>query len=169
MGRPKLTDAQVLAAIFKRSSPAGCWVYGKTHRYHSVTHNGTTTTAHRYVYKMIFGEIPNGLDVCHHCDNRQCVRPDHLFLGTPTDNSADMVKKGRAATGRRNGKYTHPKATPRGEKTGNAKLTVQDVMKIRSLRSQGLTYQEIGKTFGVHLSTVFYALTKNWRHVHAEV
>jgi hypothetical protein len=51
--------------------------------------------AHREAYRLTYGEIPAGLLICHHCDNRACVRPDHLFLGTYKDNAQDMVRKGR--------------------------------------------------------------------------
>jgi len=77
---------------------AGCWLWGgylKPDGYGRVRLHGTKWLAHRAVYELMVGPIPEGVQVCHSCDNPSCVRPDHMFLGSQRDNVQDCIKKGR--------------------------------------------------------------------------
>lgn len=80
-----------------------CWVWtGTTNKsrrgYGIMVHGGVRVQAHRLAHTLLVGPIPEGMFVCHHCDNPPCVRPDHLFLGTQADNIHDMMQKGRHRT-----------------------------------------------------------------------
>lgn len=82
----------------------GCWVWTGSKggsNYGSFYMNGKHRIASRLVYEWQYGSIEAGMLVCHHCDNRLCVRPDHLFLGTNQDNQIDSVKKGRSHWGKK--------------------------------------------------------------------
>ena len=105
--------------------------------------------AHRVAWELTYGLIPAGMMVCHHCDTRSCVRPDHLFLGTNADNQRDASQKGRLASGKRNGRYTTP-----------TKLKQSDIYEIRRLLSTGLPQKAIAITYNVHQSAISRIATK---------
>lgn len=125
-----------------------CWVwtaYVKNTGYGELGVKRKTTTAHRYSYTLAHGAIPAGLVVCHRCDNRICVRPDHLFLGTHQDNHRDMMVKGRH--GRR--------------------LTDDQVRDIRHRHGhERVNCGSLSTEYGVSLQMIFRIVTlKAYRHV----
>jgi hypothetical protein len=138
--------------------------------------------AHRDAFIIAYGWIPQGLFVCHRCDNRACVRPSHLFAGTAADNTQDAARKGRMpkgdrnparlyperlARGDRNGTRLHPERVARGERIGISKLTEADIHAIRALEGK-MSQRGIAAKFGVGRSTVNCVLRGiSWKHVAA--
>lgn len=118
----------------------GCWEWtgyiGKN-GYGTFQIGGRREAAHRFSYQCNVGPIPNGLFVCHSCDNRKCVNPTHLWLGTCGDNNIDMTQKGRNYRGP---SKIHSEAHPK------SKLTSADAIAIRS-DQRNIT--EIARSFGV--------------------
>lgn len=117
----------------------GCWQW-RSHTdkdgYGVLPGAHQNTRAHRLSYEIHIGQIPEGLIVCHHCDNPGCVNPDHLFVGTSKDNAQDALQK------RRN--YV-------GEKNGRSKLTAENV---KEILNSSLNGQQLADKFGVTRSTI---------------
>ena len=122
----------------------GCWEWraSKGNKgYGQFLINGQIRQAHRVSYQLYVGEIPEGLYVCHRCDNPGCVNPSHLFLGTQTDNMRDCENKGRGV---------HPS----GEQHYFAKLTEKQVAEIRARRNDGTTQTDLANEYGVSQPTI---------------
>ena len=119
------------------------WAVNKKTGYGAIyTKENGVMTAPRYFYEGLVGQIPRGMFVCHHCDNRLCVNPKHLFLGTAKDNTQDMIRKGR--------KWIPPEGYQCGESHSQAKLTLKQVDEIRKRYSRGgITYKQLADEFNV--------------------
>lgn len=127
------------------------------------TAQGRLLRAHRVAYCLSSGTNPGYLHVCHTCDNPQCCNPEHLFLGTNQENTADRVRKNRSAKGPRPDKS----GSARGERQHLAKLTADNVKTIRKMRCSGLTQQQIADQFPfITRRAIAHVLNgKTWTHV----
>jgi hypothetical protein len=144
----------------KRYMATRCWLWtaGKNAAgYGQLRYEGAAQCAHRVSWQVRRGTIPGKLSVLHKCDERACVRPGHLFLGTQTDNMQDAKRKGRLLTprGDRNGSSLHPESRAYGERNGQAVLTDAAVREIRRKHvSGGFTYAALGKYYGCTQSNI---------------
>ncbi len=150
-----LSDADIRAKIERNVIPepnSGCWLwtafvpeatgYGRVR----TKSTGACEGAHRASYRAYKGPIPRGLLVCHKCDVRSCVNPDHLFLGTALDNMRDAARKGRM-----NWKPNEKRNLPTGERHHAARLSAEIVRIIRSSKESGA---EISRRFDVTPVTI---------------
>jgi predicted DNA-binding protein (UPF0251 family) len=133
---------------------------------------GRKVGASRVSYELFVGPIPDGMMVCHHCDNPTCIFPVHLFIGTGSDNMADMVAKGRARKRTPGSRRYLQELRPaedkvlRGEKSPCAKLTAEKVLAIRAAISAGESQSQIARQFGVVQQTISAVVTRaRWNHV----
>lgn len=161
------TVSRFLAKVEKGDS---CWLWkGKIHKrtgYGGASVDCRDILAHRLSWLIHGGEIPDGQCVLHRCDVRACVNPAHLWVGTRAQNSADMVAKGRQATGLRTGRYTKPERTARGSRNGQAKLTEADVVEIKRMLRDGLGICQIAPKFGVNSGAIWFIQHgRSWKHV----
>lgn len=127
-----------------------CWVGRRQNKYGHLSFKSKAYRAHRFSYLVFKGPIPDGLYVCHSCDNPLCVNPEHLWLGTNADNRADSVAKRRHA---------------RGNTCGKSKLNEDQVCTLVTLVQVGNTQREVAKLFGVTQANVSSIMTnKTWRN-----
>lgn len=138
----------------KIDKSTGCWEWKASKDkdgYGRFRFSGRSQKASRVAWMLYVGEIPSGMLVCHHCDNPGCVNPAHLFLGTDAANTRDKYDKGRGVT---------------GEKNGRAKLTVEQVIEIRSKYATGEHQRSLAAQYGVayqHISLIVRRV--NWTHL----
>lgn len=157
-GKTTAKYCSILCRIFSRIKTIenGCWEwqaycepggYGRTK-----IDQYNTELVHRVVFKEIYKvKLDVKQLVCHKCDNRKCVNPEHLFIGSHADNAQDCVKKNR-------------KNSPKNENHHKAKLTWQMVDEIRKLRGEGWTIVKLGEKYAVNHSNISnICLQKTWR------
>jgi hypothetical protein len=153
--------AAMAAAVESKGVKAvdACWPWQKTKAKNGYgraflgRENGRVVwePAHRMSFEWHFYTVPKGKCVCHSCDNKACINPYHLFLGSHGDNMADRNEKQRQA---------------RGESHGVSKLNDEVVRKIRRMHGPGMGHKRIAKELGVNKTTVSRVLSgKTWRHV----
>ncbi len=106
---------------------------------------------HRASWLIHKGEIPKGMFVCHRCDNKECTNPEHLFLGTPADNTKDMIQKNRKCI---------------GSNVPTAKLDEEKVKIIKGLLKLKMSYPKIAKMFNVGINSIVRIKNgETWKHV----
>ncbi len=138
-----MTLQERFEAKFSKGAPNECWEWAAhidSAGYGGFRVGRRMVGAHRIAWELANGPIPvgegsHGTCICHTCDNKSCVNPDHLFSGTHSDNMADMVAKGWAGP-------------LRGEAHGNAKLTDLQVFQIRMI-DRDMSQTKIARMFGV--------------------
>lgn len=137
-------------------TPDGCWEWDGArhpHGYGLIGIDGRMTRVHRVAHELFIGPIPEGLHVCHRCDNPPCFNPDHLFAGTRADNMRDMAAKGRQVF------QKHPERAVRGARNGRHRLTPDEVREMRALGGS-MTNTALAKRFGVGRTQVRRILQK---------
>lgn len=139
-------------------TPCWLWTAARSHRNYGLWSPYSNTApqigAHRYAFHLAYPDVPlpDQIEVCHRCDNPPCVRPDHLFLGTPSDNALDSSRKGRSRAGILNIK---------------AKLTEGDVLEIRALDAVGsVEIDKLAAEKGVTGDAIRAVIRRRtWRHL----
>jgi hypothetical protein len=156
-----LTLKQRFDQKYQKCPVSGCWNWtGSTNQsgYGTMAPNEWGTLAHRISYGLNVGPVPKGKGphgtcVCHRCDNRLCVNPEHLFLGSNADNLADRDAKGR-------------QVAMRGSRNGHSKLNESDIVQIRAMFHRGAKLREVAERFSISKANASdIKRGKIWAHV----
>jgi len=154
MANRKLSATERFVSKYRVNPVTECWEWtaSRNHKGYGFFWTGARVgVAHRVSYELHRGEIPDGLLVMHKCDNRRCVNPEHLLVGSYADNALDAHAKGRGVIG-----TTH----------GMSKLSPDGVREIRRMRASRVQLHDIAKRFGVTKSCIWSVLTgQTWGHV----
>ena len=155
--RPRGTLEQRFFAKIEKTPGCWNWVGNKrSNGYGSIQKGGKgspTISAHRYSYEIHKGPIPDGMFVMHSCDNPSCVNPDHLSIGTPAENTQDMIRKGRKRT-----------VAPLGADNGKAKLNEDLVRYIR--QNDGRSHASLARELGLSPNCIRGVRTRRtWSHI----
>lgn len=147
--------AERFEAKYVAEPSCGCWLWiaaTKGRGYGHMKVNGKMVGAHRISYELYIGDLNNGDNVLHRCDNMKCVNPDHLFSGSCADNTRDMIAKGRVSL---------------GEKLKQSKVSSKNVIEIRQLYKTGrYSHRKIGDMFGISKSQAGGIIRGDyWKHI----
>lgn len=158
----KSAEERFFAKVVKQE---GCWEWSaaKDRGGYGIFRLSPTISrvkAHRFAWELQNGEIPEGMFVCHHCDNPECTNPDHLFLGTPKDNMDDKLRKGRW----RGGLPAHLSAVTRERPHKAMSKLEPHVDAITEMRDKGCSLYKIAADFGCDVGVVRRVLEKFGRY-----